>query len=109
MTGPGFVLDTGAAAAAAKAYSECSDRARSTVQQMLADVDQLRATKYSGEQAKALNAAVEGLDGDLKKLIQLLIDLSNVVSSTQSGYTNTDSDVAQSIKAVGNVFDRLSG
>lgn len=109
MTGPGFVLDTAAAAAAARAYSECSDNAKQTVQQMLADVDQLRATKYSGAQAQALNTAVEGLDSDLKKLVQLLIDLSNVVSSTQTGYTNTDSDVAQSIKAVGNVYDRLAG
>jgi len=109
MTGPGFVLDTGAAAAAARAYGECSDNAKQTLQQMLADVDQLRASKYSGDQAKAMNLAVEGLDADLKKLVQLLNDLSNVVSSTQTGYTSADSDVAQSIKAVGNVFDRLSG
>ncbi len=109
MTGPGFVLDTAAAAAAAKAYSECADNAKQTLRQMLADVDQLRATKYSGQQAQALNVAVEGLDGDLKKLVQLLTDLSNVVSSTQTGYTSSDSDVAQSIKAVGGVYDRLSG
>lgn len=109
MTGPGFVLDTAAAAAAAKAYSECSDNAKQTLQQMMADVDQLRATKYSGQQANALNQAVEGLDGDLKKLVQLLSDLSNVVSSTQTGYTSSDEDIAQSIKVVGNVYDRLSG
>ncbi|HEX6683737.1 MAG TPA: WXG100 family type VII secretion target [Candidatus Limnocylindrales bacterium] len=109
MTGPGFVLDTAAATAAARAFSECSDNAKATLQQMMADVDQLRASKYSGDQAKALNVAVEGLDGDLKKLVQLLTDLSNVVNSTQTGYTSSDADIAQSIKAVGNVYDRLSG
>jgi WXG100 family type VII secretion target len=109
MTGPGFVLDTGAAAAAARAYSECSDSAKQTLQQMLGDVGDLKASKYSGQQARALDAAVEGLESDLKKLVQLLSDLSNVVSSTQTGYTNTDDDVAQSIKSVGNVYDRLSG
>ena len=109
MTGPGFVLDTGAAAAAARAYGECSQSAGATLRQMLDDVDALRASKFSGEQAKAMFQAVEGLDADLKKLVQLLTDLSNVVSSTQTGYTNTDSDVAASIKQIGNVYDRLSG
>ncbi|MCP2321609.1 WXG100 family type VII secretion target [Hamadaea flava] len=110
MTGPGFQLDTAAAAAAVRAYDDSSDQARSTIQQMLGDVDALRATRYAGRQAQALDRAVEGLDGDLKKLVQLLSDLSSVVNSTQTAYTETDDSVAQSLtSAAGGAYDRLRG
>jgi WXG100 family type VII secretion target len=109
VAGSGFVLDTAAATKAVRAYDECSSSAQRTLQDMLADVDALRATRYSGRQAKALDQAVDGLDADLRKLVALLADLSGVVGDTSVGYTNTDADVAQSINAVGNVYNRLSG
>jgi WXG100 family type VII secretion target len=110
VTGPGFLLDTQAAAKAVQAYDVCSDNAQRTLQQMLGDVDALRATRYSGKQRQAFDAAVDGLDADLRKLVTLLSNLSAVVNSTQTGYSTTDETIAQDINSsVGDIYNRLSG
>jgi WXG100 family type VII secretion target len=109
MTGPGFLLDTAAAQSAARAFGEASDSAQGTLRQMESDIDALRGTGYAGAQASALNVAIEGLSGDVKKLAQLLTSLSGVVNSTQTTYNTADTDIAQSIKGIGGVYDRLSG
>jgi uncharacterized protein YukE len=110
-TGPARTteFDPYAANRAANGYAFAADRAKGTLNKMLAEVGILK-NAYAGEQATAFDTAIANVETLLRDHLKLLDQLSLKVEVSTSTYQGADANATEAIKkAAGAVLAAMGG